>query len=200
MTSGRHSRWAPAAGRGNSSRRTARRIGLAFLALLFLGIGGGALYFHEQGYRVWVVHTGSMEPLLMPGDVVIDSKPTGQYQVGQVITFLHSYQQSDVVTHRIKAISPDGTIFTKGDANRSADAWQINPAQVQGTLRHTVKYLGYALVFLQQPAGIGSLATGVLALVLLWRIFFPPSASESATAGADSESWSFDLDLAGSTA
>jgi signal peptidase len=134
-------------------------------------ISGAALW--SQGYRLYVVHTGSMSPNYRPGDVVIDRSPQHRYHAGEVITFRHSSQTTDVVTHRITDITPAGLIHTKGDANRTADVWDIRPDQVRGTVALKVTDLGYLLVFLHQPAGLASLVLSILALVLLWSLFFP---------------------------
>ncbi len=141
------------------------------LALLVALISGAVLW--TQGYRVYVVHTGSMVPTYRPGDVVIDRPAQHHYRAGQVITFRHSADTTDVVTHRITDVTPAGLIHTKGDANRTADVWDIRPNQVRGTVAMKVTDLGYLLVFLSQPAGAASLGLSVLALVLLWTLFFP---------------------------
>ena len=122
---------------------------------------------------MYVVHTGSMVPRYVPGDLIIDRPASGHYRVGEVITFRHSDLTPDVVTHRIVGFTPQGLIRTKGDANRTPDAWEIRPAQVRGTAPVRVPGFGYLAVYLRQPAGVASLATVVFALVLLWRMFFP---------------------------
>jgi signal peptidase len=156
----------------------ARRVTFVLVALLIFGVGGAIATYYAKGYRVWVVHTGSMEPNYMPGDVVIDGPPTGDYHRGEVLTFRHSDLTTDVVTHRVTRITSTGLIHTKGDANATADVWEIRPDQVQGQVVTKVKYVGYLLIFLRQPAGIGAIATVVFAMVLLWRMFFPPTGSE----------------------
>ena len=130
--------------------------------------------FWAQGYRAYVIHTGSMEPTLMPGTLIVDGPPRGDYRRGEVITFRHSDLTTDVVTHRVAGIRPDGLIDTKGDANRTADAWHIRPDQVRGHTVRAVPYLGYLVVYLQHPAGIASIVTVTLAIVLLYGLFFPP--------------------------
>jgi signal peptidase len=124
----------------------------------------------HDGYRAYVVHTGSMMPTYNPGDVIID-KPAGGLHVGETITFRHSDLTTDVVSHRIRRITPHG-IVTKGDANRTADAWRIRPDQVRGQVVHAIPRLGFVMIFLKQPAGVGSVMTAVLALILLWDLFF----------------------------
>lgn len=156
-----------------------RRLTAALIAVVLLGIAGMGMILWREGYRVYVVHTGSMVPTYDPGDIVIDKAPSGKYHRGEVLTFLHSALSDDVVTHRVHRVLPSGLIETKGDANRTADAWQIRPDQVQGQAIDRVRRLGYVLVYLRQPAGIASLATGVLAIVLLWGLFFPPADEQS---------------------
>jgi signal peptidase I len=157
--------------------KIAKRVSLGVLALLLCGIVGTGLSYWHQGYRVYVVHTGSMIPTYNLGDIVID-KPATHLHKGEVITFRHSATSNVIVTHRIKSIR-DGQIRTKGDANPTPDAWSITAAQVRGTVVASVPRVGYGLVFLKQPAGIGAVMTAVLALTLLWDLFF--SASQAQT-------------------
>jgi signal peptidase len=150
-----------------------RRRGLIVASLLVIGLVATGLAFYVKGYRVYVVHTGSMEPNYRPGDVVVDGPPPAHVHRGEVITFLHSAYTDDVVTHRVVGVTPQGLIHTKGDANRTADVWDIRPDQVQGRVRFKVPGLGYLFVYFREPTGIASLATGLLAIVLLWGMFFP---------------------------
>jgi signal peptidase len=152
------------------SRR--RRLGLLVAVLLLTGAVATVGSFWLRGYRIYVVHTGSMEPTYLPGDLVVD-RPAPHVRPGEVITFRHSDLTTDVVTHRVTAVTPAGLIHTKGDANRSADVWEIRPDQVQGRVTLHVRGLGYLAVYLKQPAGLGSLITALLAIVLLWGLFFP---------------------------
>jgi signal peptidase len=158
-------------------RRRLVRLAVTLLAAALLGTVGAAWL---QGYRVYVVHTGSMVPTYRPGDLVIDRKASGGYRPGDVITFRHSDQTTDVVTHRVVAVTPRGLIRTKGDANATADAWQIRPDQVRGRAVARVRGLGYLVVFLRQPTGLASLVTGLLAVVMLWQLFFADASLDDA--------------------
>lgn len=163
-----------------SARRWVRATTLAvLLTSVLLGIVGG-LYL--DGYRLYIIHTGSMEPTLMPGDVVFD-KPVaeGTLKVGQIITFRHSALTTDVVTHRFTGYTATGLITTKGDANATPDPWQIRPGQVKGADALTLPKVGYLIVFLKQPAGVASVVLGVLAMIFLWGLFFPASAAAAVT-------------------
>lgn len=141
------------------------------LAVL-LASAAGALGLWLGGYRAYVVHTGSMEPTLDPGYLILDGPPVDRVHPGQVITFRHSDVATDVVTHRVAAlIGP--LIETKGDANRTPDPWRIRPSQVKGRMVLSIPYAGYAAVYFEQPVGGVSLVVVAVALVLLWQLFFP---------------------------
>jgi signal peptidase len=150
--------------------KVAKCVSIGLLAVLLCGIVGTGIFYWHRGYRVYVIHTGSMIPTYNLGDIVID-KPAVQLHKGEVITFLHSATSNVIVTHRIKSIR-DGQIRTKGDANPTPDAWSITASQVRGTVVARVPRIGYGLVFVKQPAGIGAVMTAALALILLWDLFF----------------------------
>ncbi len=152
--------------------KAARRILLAAIVTGLVGIAGTGVWLWHIGYRAYVVHTGSMSPHYKPGSVVIDGPASGHYLPGEVITFRHSPYTTDVVTHRITDITPTGLIHTKGDANRTADVWDIRPDQVRGRVIAGIPLAGYVVVYLQHPAGIASVITAVLALILLWELWF----------------------------
>ncbi len=151
----------------------ARRMIWATLSCVVLGVFVTGAVLWTQGYRVYVIHTGSMSPAYKPGDVVVDRPAQHHYRAGEVITFRHSATANDVVTHRITDITATGLIHTKGDANRTADVWDIRPDQVRGSVAFGISHAGYLLVFLRQPAGAASLACAVLAVMMLWKCFFP---------------------------
>ena len=69
------------------------------------------------GYRLFYVVTGSMEPTIHSGAVVL-TKESDSYVIGDIITF--KSQNSEILgqpnTHRIVDINDDGSFVTKGDA------------------------------------------------------------------------------------
>ncbi len=123
----------------------------------------------QGGYRLYVVHTGSMAPTLLAGDAVLDGPPKTIYHPGEIITFRHSDLTTDLVTHSVIDLK-GGMIHTKGDANRTADVWDIRPNQVQGVVIRRFPRLGYLLIFLRQPWGIASVVVGAVAFRLLWDL------------------------------
>ncbi len=154
--------------------RLIRMVAMGLVATFVTGAVTASVVAWHRGYRVYVVHTGSMTPTLRPGDAVLDGPAPASVTVGEVITFGVRSAPDSVVTHRVNAIDSDG-IKTKGDANPAADLWTVNLSDVVGTKMATLPYAGYVLVYLQHPKGIASVVTTALALILLWQLFFPPS-------------------------
>ena len=156
--------------------RVARRVCLAAIVFTLVAIAGTGIWLWQAGYRAYVVHTGSMTPTYKPGSLVIDAPAKGGgYHRGEVITFRHSAYSSDVVTHRITDVTPTGLIHTKGDANATADTWDIRQNQVRGRVIAGVPLAGFVVVYFQQPAGVGSVIAGLLSLIILWGLWFSPS-------------------------
>ncbi len=165
---------------------TRRRLGSAIAAIIFVGLLAVGFGFWHNGYRAYVIHTGSMAPAADAGDLIIDRPASGPYHTGQIITFRHS-AAPDLVTHRIVDITA-GLIHTKGDANPTPDAWNIPAKLVQGTVQWKLPRFGYLVVFVQQPAGFASLFTVTIGLILLWRLFFSPPDRTGAGAKAPTRS------------
>jgi signal peptidase len=149
-----------------------RKVTLTLVTALFCTLAvAGALAWHN-GYRSYIVHTGSMAPALLAGDLILISPAKATYNPGEIITFRHSSRSPDLVTHRVTDIR-SGKIHTKGDANRTADVWDIPLDRVQGVFAMRVPRLGYLLYFLRQPAGIASVMSGALTLMLTWELLNP---------------------------
>lgn len=125
-----------------------------------------------HGYRLYVVETGSMSPTFRAGDVVIDRSVDQGYRAGDVITVQIS-AAGDLVTHRMTRVDAQGRLHTKGDANKTPDAWALPPDRVRGVVRHSVPRLGYVVVFMRQPEGVVGVMTSALSILLLWGICFP---------------------------
>lgn len=113
-------------------------------------------------YKVFVVHTGSMTPTIPSKSAVVVEE--GEYHVGDVISFR---EHGVVVTHRLMAIHPNGTITTKGDANRTADPWHVRTSDIIGGVVAAPRLVGFYLTYVKNPIGIVSI---VLGLICLWLI------------------------------
>ncbi len=100
------------------------------------------------GATPYTVLTGSMEPGLPPGTlIVVKPAPADDIGVGTVITYQLKSEQPTVVTHRVtsQAVDDEGVpVFqTKGDANEVPDRAWVRPVQIRGEKWYAVPYLGY---------------------------------------------------------
>ncbi len=99
------------------------------------------------GATPYTILTGSMEPGMPPGTLVVDSpvEPT-EITVGTVITYQLESGRTTVVTHRVVAVGVDATgelrFTTQGDANSAPDAATVRPVQVRGERWYAVPHLG----------------------------------------------------------
>ena len=116
-----------------------------------------------------VVVSGSMEPHVMTGDLLVNvPRPTSDVQVGDV-TSIHSDVTGDLVTHRVVSVEPadDGrwAIRMKGDANATEDGgvYLVGDTVWQPALQ--VSGGGYVLVTLTRPAVAVPLGVALVALL-----------------------------------
>jgi len=106
-----------------------------------------------QGYRSFLVQSGSMEPSIKMGDVVITTK-TSQYLQGDVISFLD--RDGRTVTHRILEVEETNgrpLLITKGDANQARDRDEITTDQILGKIALVIPKLGFVIAFSRTPLG-----------------------------------------------
>jgi signal peptidase I len=113
--------------------------------------------------------TGSMEPRIHPGDVVV-AKPVAASDVhrGQVLLFDDPDQAGHLRLHRYHDNGRAGQIVTKGDANPSADSTPIERSAVIGVGFLRVPYVGTPFVWAANHQYGHLLVTGgLLVLVVL---------------------------------
>ena len=106
-------------------------------------------------FRVMIVQSGSMEPAIKTGSVVV-VKSASDYKVGDIITFGPYSKIKAPTTHRIYEIKgdcPNCTFVTKGDANNAPDQRDIRPSDVVGKVLLDVPYVGYAVAAAKKPIG-----------------------------------------------
>lgn len=119
-------------------------------------------------YQVKVVKSGSMEPSIKTGAVVVIA-PRSTYSVGDVITFGEDTKTQIPTTHRIVKIEGDGPLrsfITKGDANDSEDPQPVKLSDIRGKVILNVPYLGFILDFAKKPIGF-ALLVGVPAIIII---------------------------------
>lgn len=126
-----------------------------FIALIgiFLLI---TLFPIKGNYQVKVVLSGSMEPSIRTGSIVV-IKPAKQYAIGDIVVFGQDTRQDIPTTHRIVADrAVDGVLLftTKGDANKLPDTTEIRLSDIHGRVALVLPYLGYLLELLRRPLGM----------------------------------------------
>lgn len=138
------------------------------------------------GARAMTVLSGSMEPALPVGAVVVAREtPAEQIAVGDVITYTDRDPDSPatrVVTHRVIGVvqEPGGLAFaTQGDANNAPDPGTTAAADVIGVQWYAVPWVGTIRESLTGPVGL-SYAAGILLLILSAHLLLPRTASVSA--------------------
>lgn len=133
---------------------------IAFIAVLIaFGALLAASYVGVGGVSVKIVQSGSMEPAIKTGSVVI-VKSVSDYEVGDVITFVFSPTDQIPTTHRVveeKTVSGQPRYITKGDANEDRDPRDVLERNVIGKVFLSIPYLGYILDFARKPLGFGLL-------------------------------------------
>lgn len=107
------------------------------------------------GYKPLIVLSGSMEPTILPGDLIIvkEVKPD-TLQEGDIISYK---KDVSVTTHRITEIvdlEGNREFFTKGDNNNVEDGVAITEDMLEGQYLFRIPGLGNAAMFMQKPAGI----------------------------------------------
>lgn len=152
---------------------------LAGLAILVALVGAILI---AAGYRFEPVLTGSMEPIMPVGSlVVVKTTPASDVRVGDVITFRHPLAPSKQITHRVTAItgsSVERRFSTKGDALAKPDPWQVHLPENVGRRVTTVPHMGTALRRLKEPgvlAPIAALTSLLLIGAILRRVWATPA-------------------------
>ena len=132
------------------------------------------------GWHTQVVLTGSMEPRIRPGDLVLAAPVrSGDLQTGRIVLFRDPVHADRTLVHRLIRFDATGSMVTKGDANQSEDSTPAPTASALGIPRLRVPYIGRPVVWLHEGDApqllLGAaLLTGLVA-VALWSPSPAPS-------------------------
>lgn len=145
-------------------------------AVLVIGLGLVALLVvvpRVTGTIPLTVYTGSMEPTIAAGAVVlIEPVDPSTLVAGDVITYQVAPDVDEYITHRIVTVQPDTTppsFVTKGDNNPGEDIDPIPVGAVRGEVWIDVPYVGTAQQFVTGRSGIATMAV-LAGLVLLGTV------------------------------
>lgn len=142
------------------------------------------------GFHSFTVMSGSMEPEIHVGDIVVDRRISPlEARVGDIVTFRDPSGRDRLITHRLHGLHASGgtvQMVTKGDANDTLERWSVPVNGHIGRVSYRVWKLGYPLVYAHSRYGLmGLVAIPALVLCLLelrriWRAPGPGEAREAA--------------------
>ena len=129
-------------------------------------------------WRVDSISSGSMEPELNVGGVLVTMPAAAEtIKAGDIITF-HSPLNNEVTSHRVVTIvnglSP--RFQTKGDANQDEDPYLVPAANLVGKSWFHLPYFGYVAQFIKTKLGfllvicLPGLAVIVIEIMKIWRV------------------------------
>ena len=122
-------------------------------------------------YKLLIVQSGSMEPAIKTGSVVI-VKPVENYKTNDVITFVDG-GKSNTTTHRVvdmEVVSGQTQYITKGDANNAEDSNKVSENKIVGKVLTSIPYAGYILAMAKKPIGFVLLVVIPCAMIIIEEI------------------------------
>lgn len=163
----------------------ARRATLA-IAVVIAVVGMGSVLTislaGKLGDQALGLKTGSMRPVLNPGDLVlvhqVDPK---SIHVGDIISFRRPNETNEIFTHRVHSIvyTSQGQVAfkTKGDANPISDPWTVVYSGPANEVVHVIRHGGVFLHIAQSRPAREAIAGSIffIVLALLWPVIVGPS-------------------------
>lgn len=126
---------------------TVQVVAWLLVAACALAIAMAVLVPRLIGAESFTVVSGSMEPTIPVGSIVVAQPPRdGQIHFDDVVTYQLESGKPQTVTHRVVAVDIiDGGVRyrTQGDANNAMDPEPVRPEQIRGTVIYHLPYLGY---------------------------------------------------------
>ncbi|AKB33764.1 Signal peptidase I [Methanosarcina siciliae HI350] len=121
---------------------------VAIIPLIAVILINALIPFFTGSKMPLIVLSGSMTPMMMPGDMIIEeSVDPDELQIGDVIVFHppDSDKTDALVTHRIISLEEgeERTFQTKGDANNAEDDFKVPASNVVGKLIFVIPFAGY---------------------------------------------------------
>jgi signal peptidase len=133
---------------------------------LLAGSCGLCLLWALIGIRPYIVLSGSMEPVIKTGSIVLINTHAFTPCVSDIITYKNAGQY---ITHRVVRINEDGCMITKGDANQTEDSQMVRPEQVTGIVIGAIPLAGYLVALLRTPQILCLLAL----LFIMKHLYYP---------------------------
>lgn len=124
---------------------------IIFIIIILLNISYSKFILKDDIIKIFgksflIVMTGSMEPEIATGELVIISEQD-EYKIGDIVTYKDN--EDYIITHRI--INIDSNNFTaKGDANNLEDELQAI-TYIEGKVICHSKLLGFFVLYILKP-------------------------------------------------
>lgn len=129
------------------------------------------------GYKPLVVLTGSMEPYIKPGDMIlVKNTNINNINIKDIITY--SIDEDTYITHRVKdKVLKNGEIIfiTQGDANNEEDSIEIYEDMLIGKVKYILPKAGYVIQFAKSFKGFILLVMVPVFILLLEQIIIKTS-------------------------
>lgn len=120
------------------------------------------------GWSPTLVTSGSMEPLVAPGDIVMLREVSAEELTANSVV-LYDTPGTGRVLHRILERLPDGTFRTGGDANAVPDSTPVALDDIEGAAVLAVPWIGRPSLWLHEGRTV-TLVIGGLALLIGLRL------------------------------
>jgi signal peptidase I len=155
------------------------------LVTVNVGLALWSVLPRAAGWQPSVVMTGSMEPRLNPGDVVL-SAPASALTVhpGEIILVTNPAMPSHQLMHRFLHYTPSGDLITKGDANLHPDSTPVPPRLVHGLPRLRLPYVGLGVLWLRDREWRQLSITALIILALFGLLNSGPTLEDDDTDGS----------------
>ena len=137
---------------------------ILYFVCVVIVVSGFIIAFSDKhilpgGYRFFTVVTGSMEPSLPQGSLVLARQPNDAKEIkkGEIVTFEQPGYSNKYITHRVYEKSKSevmGVFTTKGDKNSVLDNWEVSYGRVQGVYITHLPKIGNWIEFLKTPRGL----------------------------------------------
>lgn len=115
------------------------------------------------GWRAAVVISGSMQPAVQAGDLVLaDPAAATGVRTGHIVLVRRPDLPGRLLTHRVARVLPNGSVVTRGDANATDDAAPVPRRDVVGVVRLVVPAIGRPALLLRRHSPGDLLFTGLL--------------------------------------
>jgi signal peptidase len=124
--------------------------------------------------------SGSMEPTLHVGDLVIDRQERASaLRLGDIVTFRDPDNPKRLLTHRVVRMrirNGVAYVVTKGDANTGFERWNVPENGSVGRVEFRIRKLGYVVIYVGERYGrfaMIAIPALLLGLYELGRLWFP---------------------------